>query len=88
MVACATSLDCAYSGTTKIAHLEENLRALDLVLDAQDLRTLSAGFAALSIEGAYTGTRQMAAIDIGDQEGTSSLGSHGLSPLPTAKPSS
>jgi aryl-alcohol dehydrogenase-like predicted oxidoreductase len=72
-------------GTGKVAHLDENLGALDLVLDAQDLKTLSEGFARIKVHGAYTGERQMAAIDIGDKEGSSSSGGHGLSPLPTSR---
>lgn len=69
-------------GTTKIAHLDENLGALDLVLDKQDLKMLEEGFASIKIQGAFSGEAQMAAMDVGEREGTSSKGSHGLSPLP------
>ncbi|RZM28663.1 MAG: aldo/keto reductase [Pedobacter sp.] len=69
-------------GTTKIAHLDENLGALDLVLDRQDLKILEEGFASIKIQGAFSGEAQMAAMDVGEREGTSSKGSHGLSPLP------
>ena len=72
-------------GTGKVAHLDENLGALDLALDANDMKVLNEGFARIKVQGAYTGERQMAAIDIGDKEGSSSAGGHGLSPLPTAK---
>ncbi|MFT3901792.1 MAG: aldo/keto reductase [Niabella sp.] len=69
-------------GTTKIAHLNENISALDVVLTRQDLKTLNDGFAKMNIEGAFSGTSQMAAMDLGEQEGTTSKGGHGLSPLP------
>ena len=69
-------------GTTKTAHLDENLAALDLVLDEQDLRTLDEGFANIKIEGAFSGASQMEAMDFGEREGTTSEGGHGLSPLP------
>lgn len=69
-------------GTTKIAHLDENLGALDLKLDEQDMRTLEEGFARIRIQGAYTAESEMMRIDIGDRPGTSSIGGHGLSPLP------
>ncbi|RYE82795.1 MAG: aldo/keto reductase [Hyphomicrobiales bacterium] len=39
-------------GTTKIARLEENLGAIDLVLTADDLRDLDAAAASIRIEGA------------------------------------
>lgn len=69
-------------GTTKIAHLNENIAALDVVLSEQDLKTLNDGFASMKIEGAFSGASQMAAMDLGEQEGTTSKGGHGLSPLP------
>jgi aryl-alcohol dehydrogenase-like predicted oxidoreductase len=72
-------------GTGKVAHLDENIGALGVTLDAHDTRRLTDGFARLKVQGAYTGERQMAAIDIGDREGSSSAGGHGLSPLPTVK---
>ncbi len=69
-------------GTTKVAHVDENLAASALVLDAHDLERLESGFAGLAIEGASSGPSQLAAIDIGAKEGTTSRDSHGLSPLP------
>jgi len=68
-------------GTAKIPHVDENIGAINLTLDAQDVQTLTDGFARIRVQGAYTGERQMAAIDIGDRENTSSAGGHGLSPL-------
>ena len=69
-------------GSAKVAHVDENVRALGLMLDPQDMKTLIEGFARIQIQGAYTGDRQMAAIDVGDKEGSSSAGGHGMSPLP------
>jgi len=69
-------------GTTKAAHLDENLGALDVVLDAQEMQTLNDGFAKLTVQGAYTGVPQMARMDLGEREGTGSHGTHGISPLP------
>jgi len=69
-------------GTTKIAHVDENLGALELVLDSDDLKRLDRGLAGLAIEGASSGPAQLAAIDVGAKEGTTSQGGHGLSPLP------
>lgn len=68
-------------GTTKIAHLDDNIGALDLVLDEADLKELDEGFAEIKVQGTFSGATQMAAMDLGEQEGTSSAGSHGLSPL-------
>lgn len=69
-------------GTTKIAHLDENISALDLVLNEQDLKTLNDGFANIQVQGAFSGATQMEAMDFGEREGTTSAGGHGLSPLP------
>jgi aryl-alcohol dehydrogenase-like predicted oxidoreductase len=70
-------------GTTKIAHANENVAALDLNLTASELKRLDDGYSALSLEGASSGPSQLAQIDIGAKEGTRSIGGHGLSPLPT-----
>lgn len=69
-------------GTTKIAHLDENVGALNIQLDEKDLQALDEGFANLHIQGEYTAGVHMEQIDIGDRPGTSSIGGHGLSPLP------
>jgi len=68
-------------GTTKIAHLDENISAVDVVLSEQDLKTLNDGFANTKIQGTFTGESQMEALDFGAREGTNSAGGHGLSPL-------
>jgi hypothetical protein len=47
------------------------------VLRANRENVVSAIIARIKVQGAYTGERQMAAIDIGDREGTSSAGDTG-----------
>ena len=69
-------------GTTKIAHVDENVAALDLVLDEKDLRALNDGFARIEVYGRSSGDAQLANIDLGAKAGTTSAGTHGLSPLP------
>ena len=59
-------------GTTKIAHLEENLRAADLELTAADVQEIDAGFARLTIQGARSSEAVLALIDVGAKLGTSS----------------
>jgi len=71
-------------GTTKIAHVNENLGALDLALDAAELARLDEGFAEIKVVGESAGAPQLAGIDDGAKAGTSSIGGHGMSPLPTA----
>jgi Predicted oxidoreductases (related to aryl-alcohol dehydrogenases) len=69
-------------GTTKIAHLNENIGGLDVQLDEKDLLELNDGFAKIRVVGEYTAPDHMEQIDIGDRPGTSSAGGHGFSPLP------
>jgi aryl-alcohol dehydrogenase-like predicted oxidoreductase len=69
-------------GTTKSAHVDENVGALDVVLDADDLKALDDAYARIDVHGASSGEAQLAAIDVGAKAGTSSGGGHGLSPLP------
>lgn len=69
-------------GTTKIAHVDENVAALDLVLDDEDLRALNDGFTRIEVYGRSSGDAQLANIDLGAKAGTTSAGTHGLSPLP------
>jgi aryl-alcohol dehydrogenase-like predicted oxidoreductase len=70
-------------GTTKIAHLDENISAVNVTLSEQDLKTLNDGFANIKIHGAFSGVAQMEGMDFGEREGTTSQGGHGLSPLPS-----
>ena len=72
-------------GTTKIAHLDENVAALNLTLDAEDMKALTDGFAQIRVQGANTGEKQQQALDLGDRPGTSSAGTSGISPLPADK---
>jgi aryl-alcohol dehydrogenase-like predicted oxidoreductase len=69
-------------GTTKAAHLEENLGALRVELDAADLREIEDGFAAIQVRGARTTDELRKNHDIGADLGTSSADGHGNSPLP------
>lgn len=69
-------------GTTKIAHVDQNVAAADLELTPDELRFLSDGFAELDVFGASSGASQLANIDLGAKAGTTSEGTHGLSPLP------
>ncbi|MCE5307971.1 MAG: aldo/keto reductase [Acidobacteriales bacterium] len=72
-------------GTTKVPHLEENLGAMDVVLDDKDMRDLETGFAALKIQGARSSDAVLGLVDDGARLGTSSKGGHGKSPLRTGK---
>jgi len=73
-------------GTTKLAHLEEDLGAVDAELDAADVQEIDDGFAALTIHGARSSEAVLALIDVGSKLGTSSAGGHGVSPLRGAEP--
>jgi aryl-alcohol dehydrogenase-like predicted oxidoreductase len=69
-------------GTTKVSHLEDNLGAINLELNEQDMTVLNEGFAKRKVQGAFSGDAQMQAMDYGDREGTTSQGGHGMSPRP------
>lgn len=69
-------------GTTKPRHLEENIGALAVELTAADMQALEAGFGALEVHGARAPVALLANSDVGAKLGTSSAGSHGMSPLP------
>jgi aryl-alcohol dehydrogenase-like predicted oxidoreductase len=68
-------------GTTKLHHFEENQGALDVKVEAEDLRELEDGFAKMQVQGARTTDKLLQMTDIGARLGTSSRGGHGLSPL-------
>jgi aryl-alcohol dehydrogenase-like predicted oxidoreductase len=72
-------------GTTKLNHLEENLGALGIELNASDMKELEDGYASIRVQGARAPEALMATHDIGANSGTSSRGGHGLSPLPGTK---
>lgn len=69
-------------GTTKVAHLEENLGASKVELTATDVKEIEDGFAAITVQGARTTDALRKNHDIGADLGTSSVGGHGNSPLP------
>ena len=50
-------------GGTKIEHLDDNLRAADLRLAAEDLREIDEAFATIDIKGAPLSKALDAAID-------------------------
>lgn len=68
-------------GTTKIAHLRENVAAAQIKFTTQDMQEIEAGYAALNIVGERSAPAVMGLIDVGARAGTSSEGGHGLSPL-------
>ena len=68
-------------GTTRVAHLEENVAVADVALTAEDVREIDAGFAAITIRGARSSDAVLSLIDVGAKAGTSSAGGHGISPL-------
>lgn len=68
-------------GTTKPAHLKENLGALDVVLTADDVAEIEGGFSKLQVNGARMSPALFELTDTGAKLGTSSKGGHGLSPL-------
>jgi aryl-alcohol dehydrogenase-like predicted oxidoreductase len=69
-------------GTTKLNHLEENLGALDVKLDAAEVKEIEDGFKQIQVQGARTTEQLLAQSDVGAKLGTSSAGGHGNSPLP------
>ena len=69
-------------GTTKAGHLEEDLRAADLELEAADVQEIEAGFASVTMHGARSSEAVLSLIDVGARAGTSSVGGHGKTPLP------
>lgn len=72
-------------GTTKEAHLKENMRALGIVLSSADVQEIEAGFKEIGVQGERFPPEVLAMSDIGAVLGTSSAGSHGKSPLPASK---
>lgn len=68
-------------GTTKLKHLEENLGAAAIELSAEDLRELEDDFGKLAVVGARAPEALRKVHDIGTNIGSSSDGTHGLSPL-------
>ena len=74
-------------GTTKLEHLDEDLRALEVILTADDVREIDDGFARVGVRGARTTAQLLESTDVGAKLGTSSAGGRGNSPMPgTRKP--
>ena len=73
-------------GTTKIAHMQENIAAAEVDLTPADVQEIEKGISALKIQGERSGEAVMSLIDIGARAGTSSTGGHGVSPLRSKKP--
>jgi aryl-alcohol dehydrogenase-like predicted oxidoreductase len=69
-------------GTTRVTHLEQNIGAARLRLEAADLTEIERSFAGMRIEGARTTPQLLAVHDDGANLGTTSIGGHGRSPLP------
>jgi diketogulonate reductase-like aldo/keto reductase len=70
-------------GTTKPAHLQENMAAASIKLTAQDMKDIEDGYANIHIIGKRAAPNVFKFSDIGSVEGTSSRGTHGNSPLPS-----
>lgn len=69
-------------GTTKVSHLDENLAALKLGLNADDVNDLEDGFARIGVQGARTSDALRQRHDAGADIGTSSADGRGNSPFP------
>jgi aryl-alcohol dehydrogenase-like predicted oxidoreductase len=69
-------------GTTKLNHPQENLGALEIELTSDDLREIEEGFSNIQVQGARATEALLERSDIGARLGTSSIGGHGMSPLP------
>jgi len=50
-------------GTTKLAHLEENLRGAEIELAPEDLREIETTFSKIKVQGARLSEAHMALID-------------------------
>jgi aryl-alcohol dehydrogenase-like predicted oxidoreductase len=72
-------------GTTKLNHLQENLGALKVQLNAEDVKEIDDEFASISLQGARAPEEISKIHDIGANLGTSSAGGHGASPLPRTR---
>lgn len=68
-------------GTTKISHLDEDVDAASVKLTEAEMQEIETGFAKLTIQGARSSEAVLGLIDVGARLGTSSKGTHGISPL-------
>jgi aryl-alcohol dehydrogenase-like predicted oxidoreductase len=72
-------------GTTKLGHVQENIGALEIQFTAGDMKEIEERFAAIHVQGARSSDEVLAWTDIGAKLGTSSIGGHGMSPLPQGR---
>jgi aryl-alcohol dehydrogenase-like predicted oxidoreductase len=68
-------------GTTRMSHLDEDIDAANVKFSEADMQEIETGFAKLTIQGARSSEAVLALIDVGARLGTSSKGTHGISPL-------
>lgn len=69
-------------GTTRLEHLDENLRALRVQLTDADMTDIETGISQLTVHGARFPAAVLELSDVGAVMGTSSAGGHGKTPLP------
>ena len=69
-------------GPTTRGHMDENMDALQVQLNASDIKEIEDGFRKIRVQGARLNEPMLAVIDTGAKLGTSSKGGHGVSPLP------
>ncbi len=69
-------------GTRLIPHMQENNGAANIKLTSSDMQELETGFKAIGVVGDRAPERLKASHDIGTSLGTSSKGTHGITPLP------
>jgi aryl-alcohol dehydrogenase-like predicted oxidoreductase len=69
-------------GTTNISHLEENNGGAKVELTAEDMEDLQTEFSKIEVFGKRAPDEFIAQHDLGCNIGTSSIGTHGRSPLP------
>jgi len=72
-------------GTTNISHQQENFRAVEVELTAEDMQELETAFAKVKVFGNRAPESIAAVHDIGVNIGSSSIGTNGKSPLPKEK---
>jgi len=72
-------------GTTNISHQQENFRAEEVELTAEDMKELETAFAKVKVFGNRAPESIAAVHDIGVNIGSSSIGTNGKSPLPKEK---
>jgi aryl-alcohol dehydrogenase-like predicted oxidoreductase len=69
-------------GTTKIAHMKENMGAINVQLSSVDMNELQSEFSKVKVFGKRAPEALIATHDIGANIGTSSIGTHGNTPFP------